>query len=603
MLMGNLPEDTSVSEDGYILYSEDGQHACKMKRKNFIKGLGGSGNGAMYGLEEPAPDLGDEQSVYYRLSTKNQCYINPPIAGRNGTDVYSPYVRGDYGLYAFTLAPANVVGMLGGGFWFFGVDGSVYDMSQYDDRYLDKFPLDWTPYYSITGVVDDRGFENVDAEAIPYFGQGKTSHRGGSLSHSGCHGAEFSFIIIDRYLNERQNYKISFDILFESGCAFESASDNMSLINQYESAMGFGVIVGKALNNNALYIDGITGVEPSGIDIELSGGIIYHTLSTMTGVTQHVEIEFEANSNNCYYETDPDDNTKKQQRTYVVFNLTKLMGYGRPEEGEVATGSALGAQFHVNNFTVEQLNDDTSYNEVTKCYVKTDEGWVGTPYLPEVNDILYQDAIGSSEGTLIGRLIINKDKSYSLYAPSGGGGGGGSTVTFTPLQYTGNPVGTITIDGTAQTLYSKATAVSVTDLLSSGTTIATLTVDGDSYTIKAPSGGGGGVNITATRIWQNPKSGYQAQVSTITLDADPGNYDILMIDFRHDYGSASKSLKYYNFMSCAGFLGFGQVDCYGEPSNNCYVTILGGFQSGTLSYTPDYGGNAIIKQIIGIKFS
>lgn len=47
MLIGNLPEDTSISEDGYVIYSEDGTHLSKMK----IKNLNGGGAGLKYWKE------------------------------------------------------------------------------------------------------------------------------------------------------------------------------------------------------------------------------------------------------------------------------------------------------------------------------------------------------------------------------------------------------------------------------------------------------------------------------------------------------------------------------------------------------------------------
>lgn len=47
MLIGNLPEDTSISNDGYVIYSEDGTHLSKMKVKN----INGGGAGLKYWKE------------------------------------------------------------------------------------------------------------------------------------------------------------------------------------------------------------------------------------------------------------------------------------------------------------------------------------------------------------------------------------------------------------------------------------------------------------------------------------------------------------------------------------------------------------------------
>lgn len=146
----------------------------------------------------------------------------------------------------------------------------------------------------------------------------------------------------------------------------------------------------------------------------------------------------------------------------------------------------------------------------------------------------------------------------------------------------------------------------ITPLLSQGTKIANIYRTGDSEPtgLYAPSGGSGGgsIEVTATRIWNNPKSGYQAQVSSLTMDYDPGNYDILVIDYRDAYNDASRSFKYYVFMDCTSFLDSGSVDAVGTDSNN-YVSFLNPIAAGRRQYSLSYGGYAFIKQIIGINLT
>lgn len=67
MLIGNLPEDTSISDDGFLLYSEDGKHALKIKKKNVFS----SGVTVYYGIEHPDNKTGltpKDKDIYFRLN-------------------------------------------------------------------------------------------------------------------------------------------------------------------------------------------------------------------------------------------------------------------------------------------------------------------------------------------------------------------------------------------------------------------------------------------------------------------------------------------------------------------------------------------------------
>ena len=86
------------------------------------------------------------------------------------------------------------------------------------------------------------------------------------------------------------------------------------------------------------------------------------------------------------------------------------------------------------------------------------------------------------------------------------------------------------------------------------------------------------------------------------MDYDPGNYDILVIDYRDAYNDASRSFKYYVFMDCTSYLDSGSVDAVGTDSNN-YVSFLDPIAAGRRQYSLSYGGYAFIKQIIGINLT
>lgn len=147
---------------------------------------------------------------------------------------------------------------------------------------------------------------------------------------------------------------------------------------------------------------------------------------------------------------------------------------------------------------------------------------------------------------------------------------------------------------------------SVTPILTAGTKIANVYLTGESEPIElyAPSGGGGGgtVTVTATRIWNNSKSGYQAQVSSLTLDDFPSNYDILMIDFRDMYNDAIRSFKHYIYTACLNYLDSGSSDAVGSTADD-YISFIGGIKANSKSYNLAYGGYSIIKQIIGLKLT
>ena len=70
MLIGNLPEDTSISDDGFLLYSEDGKHALKIKKKNVFS----SGVTVYYGIEHPDNRIGltpKDKDIYFRLNGRS----------------------------------------------------------------------------------------------------------------------------------------------------------------------------------------------------------------------------------------------------------------------------------------------------------------------------------------------------------------------------------------------------------------------------------------------------------------------------------------------------------------------------------------------------
>lgn len=67
MLIGNLPEDTTISEEGFLLYSEDGVHAVKIRKKNAFT----SGVQVYYGLTAPEDQIGltaKDGDIYFRLN-------------------------------------------------------------------------------------------------------------------------------------------------------------------------------------------------------------------------------------------------------------------------------------------------------------------------------------------------------------------------------------------------------------------------------------------------------------------------------------------------------------------------------------------------------
>lgn len=67
MLIGELPEDTTVSNDGFLLYSEDGVHALKIRKKNAFE----SGVTVYYGLANPENLVGmspKDGDIYFKLN-------------------------------------------------------------------------------------------------------------------------------------------------------------------------------------------------------------------------------------------------------------------------------------------------------------------------------------------------------------------------------------------------------------------------------------------------------------------------------------------------------------------------------------------------------
>ena len=70
MLIGELPEDTTVSNDGFLLYSEDGVHALKIRKKNAFE----SGVTVYYGIANPENLVGmspKDGDIYFKLNGSN----------------------------------------------------------------------------------------------------------------------------------------------------------------------------------------------------------------------------------------------------------------------------------------------------------------------------------------------------------------------------------------------------------------------------------------------------------------------------------------------------------------------------------------------------
>ena len=120
-------------------------------------------------------------------------------------------------------------------------------------------------------------------------------------------------------------------------------------------------------------------------------------------------------------------------------------------------------------------------------------------------------------------------------------------------------------------------------LLTEGTKIANMSKTGllGIIGLFAPDSSGGESGFTTEEIWANQyTSGSQTQVATINFTKNPGNYDILMIDFRQ-YDSPTKSYKSFIFMACASFMpSISYFECAGSDRNN-YVGFQGKIKSGT----------------------
>ena len=73
MLIGNLPEDTTPSSQGYVVYSEDGVHLSKMSRDNFIRGVG-KGTGMMYWDEGDGETVMEGTKIIYPRQVEGSLY-------------------------------------------------------------------------------------------------------------------------------------------------------------------------------------------------------------------------------------------------------------------------------------------------------------------------------------------------------------------------------------------------------------------------------------------------------------------------------------------------------------------------------------------------
>ena len=138
MLIGNLPEDTTPAPDGYIPYSEDGNHLSKISRENFIKGAG-HGTGMVYW------DEGDGQIVTEGGHTN----IPRTVVG----SLYSYAVEDDGIAYWMAIYPAT--------YWSAEITEEVRKV--WELAYEDGGEITYTAYMDNQGLVYIRGTNNAGA--------------------------------------------------------------------------------------------------------------------------------------------------------------------------------------------------------------------------------------------------------------------------------------------------------------------------------------------------------------------------------------------------------------------------------------------------------
>lgn len=622
MLIGNLPEDTSISDDGFIPYSEDGQRLHKMSIKNF----NGGGAGLKYWKET-------ENTLYRVQHNEGQWLFDdffkvpgaaeivvgctywdleeggvdrdlttPILVGHVDPETHEVYyteedgpevafLQGRVKRYYIFRRISNKVVMGGYCMWKFW---------SLDDAHGGRLPEDSTPSQSDI-LATTRWCQNLP---------------GWLLASTDKDALTYQLIQIDPW--EYSDMSATVQERIDNGF-FTWSHEEEQLISTIAPIQ---TPITHTASGAVFYVNGMPDPEIFEnllVKRGIEQGVTWYSNVTadlyLSYVNDNDEIIYWYNgSYNCpshasdhdYYRTSTTVSSLDSRSNWLTDN-SNMLGCDEELNGRKKI-RCIDSRFVKLTHTVspsDYMSPELAY--LGCCYnvsgfAYTDPGKDALTYLFTKGKIQYP------QGYFTGIATGFATRGKVLYA-------GVCTDDYDTPQV---DLANFSIDSDGNIV---AHSISVADLITSngnpvignivptlmaGTEIANVYPVGESEPIKlyAPSGGGGGgtVTVTPTRIWRNPKSGYRAQVSSLTMDYAPGGYDILIIDLRDEYSDAVRSFKHYIYTACLDYLDFGASDAVGSTSSN-YVSFIGGIQANTKTYSLSYGGNAFIYQIIGIKLT
>lgn len=637
MYIGNLPEDTSVSDDGYVLYTEDGIHVKKVKVDNFRSA---GGVGLKYWKET-------ENSIYRVQHNEGQWLFND-----------------------FFVVPGNAEMIVGYRYW---------DFEGEDDDKTDPILVGHTEVDPITGDTYTYTTEEPGPEVLWIGNETDCPQKYyifKRLSNKPVMGGMLWYKFWgDPNTSRNQNVDLRYNL--PGWILMSTDPDDLTyqlIERECFSYDDFPAEIQERIDNGYFRPDfaedrviaTISPLEQTFTHSE-SGAIFY-----ISGMPSLDVFELNVGINRRYTGFYSFTATKgNDQSSHPYFGTPELYysqaaePLGMPDDGlgpgytpYPATGNYMSNRASWVNFDIRDPastpQTGTAFAGYKLSNVKFDsyawhKEWRGarTGALPRVG-------ISSANCYHCPLAYLGAVWNHSGFAYGGDSGGHGrDAITyifhdgeitypqgfFTALATGYNETGLVFYAGSMATVHDepemsdvnisvdrngnivgKSIAVedqilsddrpvigSISPLLSEGTEIANIYPIGSSTPTKliAPASSGERKGITTTLLWENNNSGSATQVSSIILSYDPGNFDLIMVDFRESYYSSGESFKYYVYIkaSTTAFMpNYGAGEAFGSTRNNYVSLQTAGIKSGvTEYYNIRYGGSAFIKRIVGIK--
>lgn len=584
MLIGNLPEDTSISDNGYVLYSEDGQHCSKMS----IKNLNGGGAGLKYWKEtdntiyrvqhNEGQWLFDEHfkvpgaaeiivaATFWDLQEggADRYMTTPILVGHEDPETHEiwyteedgpevAYLHGRVKHYYIFRRMSNKV-VMGGTLWykFWGTEPLESRLADEEYGGNSRYRYNLPGWLLMSTDKDTLTYQLVEIDPWSYDQMSATVQEridNGFFTYEHMPDKTISTIAP---IDTPVTHLATGTAFYINGVPDPEIYEPL-VINAYSSTPPYGDD-----NYFVNYAPTYAYIPPEDADPST------HPYADVINLYTGGDGSYYDDNMHPKYSTWPIHNSENTWQNWVLNYVRDPIGSNHSIYERVSKARFAAYDDKVQSGYIPQ---DVGFPENIKgpylAYFGAVYNYTGIPYEGTVSDhgktaVEYpftDGGIQCPQGYFTGIATGFATKGKVFYA-------GMTTDEYDEPQVDqanvwvdseGNIVGeSLSVNG--QILSDDTPVIGrISPTLQQGTKIADIYPTGSSTStpLYAPSGGGGGGSIVRTRLWSNPKSGYQRQVEQAELSEYPGEHNALVFFIRSDYGNNSSSFFYYYiFMDC-----------------------------------------------------